>query len=79
MLTDIYSAHEDVSEKTSTGEILKGIDKNRFESVELINKEDIPAHIAGIIKDDDIVLILGAGDIREIGKPLVAEIKKVRT
>ncbi len=78
ILTDIYSAYEDTLEKTSTGEILKGIDKNRFESLELIDKENIPEYVSGIVKDNDIVLVLGAGDIREIAMPIVERIKKAR-
>ena len=76
VLTDIYSAHEDAAQKLSTAAIYDLLDKSRFERVDLVSKKDIPGFVSGIAKEDDIILVLGAGDIREQAEPLVRELEK---
>lgn len=78
VLTDIYSAHEDAIDKMSTVAIYELIDKKRFERVDLVAKKDIPEFVSGIAKKDDVILVLGAGDVREQAEPLVREIEKRR-
>lgn len=74
VLTDIYSAFESAKEKMSTSVIYDRLDKSRFERVELVKKPDIPEFVSGIVKPGDIVLVLGAGDIREQAAPLLRKI-----
>ena len=78
ILTDIYSADEDIIEGVGIEGVYNKIDKDRFQKMELAKKESIPELIAGIVKDKDTVLILGAGDIREISDELIFQIKSKR-
>jgi UDP-N-acetylmuramate--alanine ligase len=78
VLTDIYSAHEDAVEKLSTTAIYDRLDKSRFERVDLVPKKDIPGFVSGITKENDIILVLGAGDIREQAGPLVRRLEEKR-
>ncbi len=75
VLTDIYSADEDVDKSISSKDVYNAIDRNRFEDITFIRKEKIPAYIAGITKEKDVVMILGAGDIREVAPPVLEAIK----
>lgn len=76
VLTEIYSADEDRIKGVAVARICDLIDKNRFEKLEIVRKEMIPEFVAGIVKPDDVVLVLGAGDIREISGDIVREIGK---
>jgi UDP-N-acetylmuramate--alanine ligase len=77
ILTDVYSAFED----NIYGEEIKGIyekiDKGRFEATDFIEKDRIPDYVSEIIQENDIVLVLGAGDIREISGAIVEKIKEI--
>jgi len=75
VLTDIYSAHEDKVGGVLTKDIYDAIDKRHFEKVGLMAKEEIPSYLAKRARSGDVILILGAGDVREISAPLVATIK----
>ncbi len=76
ILTDVYSADEEPAAGIGIRDIYGKIDRSKFEELDFLAKKDIPRHIAGIAKDGDIVLILGAGDIREIAASVVGQIKK---
>ncbi|MGD2279077.1 MAG: UDP-N-acetylmuramate--L-alanine ligase [Candidatus Omnitrophota bacterium] len=76
VVTDIYSAFEDETQKADIRDIFKEIDKSRFEAFDFVEKSSIPEYISGIVKDNDTVLVLGAGDIREVTEPIVKSIKK---
>ena len=71
VLTDIYSAHEDAIEKMSTKAIYDLVDTARFKRVALVDKKDVPDFVSGIAREDDVILVLGAGDISEQARPLV--------
>ncbi|MDP8259222.1 MAG: UDP-N-acetylmuramate--L-alanine ligase [Candidatus Aadella gelida] len=75
ILTDIYSADEDNSDKMSVQDIVKKIDSNKFDKITVAEKCDIPGILPSMVKENDIVLILGAGDIREIGPDIVNRLK----
>jgi UDP-N-acetylmuramate--alanine ligase len=75
ILTDVYSAFEDNAKGGGTHEIYEKIDKDKFEILDLLEKSRIPDYISGIIQENDIVLVLGAGDIREISDLLVKKIR----
>lgn len=76
VLTDVYSADEDEFEGKGIMDIYRNIDKDRFTAVDLVDKDSIPAYISGIARDGDIVLILGAGDIRDIAGRTLKEVKR---
>jgi len=76
ILTDIYSADEEQGEGIGIRDIYERIDRARFELIDFIKKEDIPGYLSGIVCEKDTILVLGAGDIGEISRPLVEEIHK---
>jgi len=75
ILTGIYSADEDKIEGPLLERIYESIDKERFEKVEIRDKDKIPEYISSMVREDDIVLILGAGDIRDISPEIVNMLK----
>jgi UDP-N-acetylmuramate--alanine ligase len=76
VLTDVYSASEDPLAGVSTRNIFERIDKTKFETVKYLKKDQIPDFIGDIIKEKDLVLVMGAGDIRDISLPLSRNIRK---
>jgi len=76
ILTDVYSADEDPLHGVGIRDIYEKIDKDKFDALNFLEKKDIPEYVADVVRKRDIVLVLGAGDIREIAGSLVEEIKK---
>jgi UDP-N-acetylmuramate--alanine ligase len=76
ILTDVYSADEEPVEGVEIRDIYDRIDRNRFEMLDFVKKEEIPDLVSRIVRDKDLVLVLGAGDIREISAPLIEMIEK---
>ncbi len=74
ILTDIYSADEEAIEGVALDTICEAMDKSRFEIFRKIGKREIPEFVSAIVKENDIILVLGAGDIRDIAAPLIAMI-----
>jgi len=75
ILTDIYSADEEGAEKTSVEDLYKKVDCRKFDTIKIAGKHNVPQLIPDLAEADDIVLILGAGDIRDIGPEIVETIK----
>jgi UDP-N-acetylmuramate--alanine ligase len=76
ILTETYSADENPSDGKGVHDILNAIDKNKFQLVDFVKKEEIPEYVSHIVMERDIVLILGAGDIRDIARPLSDAIRE---
>lgn len=72
ILTDIYSAHEDRVEGAGIKGIYDRIDRSRFEHLDLVPKGSVSEKIAHLAREGDTVLVLGAGNIREVS-PLILE------
>ncbi|MFH1837418.1 MAG: UDP-N-acetylmuramate--L-alanine ligase [Candidatus Omnitrophota bacterium] len=78
VLTDIYSADEETQYKITINDLYNRIDHKNFERIELLKKDRIAGLVPDMVRKNDIILILGAGDIREIGSEIVENIKKMR-
>ncbi|MBL7072378.1 MAG: UDP-N-acetylmuramate--L-alanine ligase [Candidatus Omnitrophica bacterium] len=76
VLTDIYSADESAAEEIKIENICRDMDKTRFEKVVFLRKKDIPEFIRETAKQDDMVLVLGAGDIREVSGKIIDRIRR---
>ncbi len=76
ILTDIYSADEKEKSKISVHEILSRVNREQFSRVEYFPKDRIAEFIPKCISGKDIVLVLGAGDIREIAPEILKSIEK---
>ncbi|MFH1878878.1 MAG: UDP-N-acetylmuramate--L-alanine ligase [Candidatus Omnitrophota bacterium] len=75
ILTDVYSADESPVNGKGVLDIYNGMDKNKFEIFEYLNKIDIPGYLSKVVKENDVILILGAGDIREISGEVILRIQ----
>ena len=76
ILTDIYSADEDTSGKMDIKVLFDAIDKDVFSESHLARKEDVAGLVSGIVRTGDTVLVLGAGDIRDISGDLLDAIRQ---
>jgi UDP-N-acetylmuramate--alanine ligase len=79
VLTDIYAAGENPIVNVTAELVADSIKKNGKNVVFIKNREDIPAYLLDICRKGDLVIILGAGDIRKTGelfaKKLMTRIK----
>ena len=76
ILTDIYSAFEKEADQISARDIFEKIDKNNFERADFVEKEHIPEYVSDIVRENDIVLVLGAGDIMEEAGAIAEKIRE---
>ena len=63
ILTEIYPAREEQIKGITSKIILDNLDG--IDSY-ILDKEDIPNKIAAISKDNDMIIVMGAGDIKSI-------------
>jgi UDP-N-acetylmuramate--alanine ligase len=76
IVTDIYAAGEDAIAGVSSEALYQAIKKQGHLEVEYIAAKDaIVAELSESLKDGDIVLTLGAGDVYKIGEALVAALQ----
>ncbi|MBN2158279.1 MAG: UDP-N-acetylmuramate--L-alanine ligase [Spirochaetes bacterium] len=76
-LTEIYPAGEQPIEGVTSQLIREAVLKHEGREAVIISCfEDIPGQIARRVRDDDVVLTLGAGDIYKAGARIIEEIKK---
>jgi UDP-N-acetylmuramate--alanine ligase len=74
-LTEIYPAGESPIEGVSSRLICESIEKHENRKATLIGKfEDIPSSVLPHLKEGDIVLTLGAGDIYKAGPMILKKI-----
>ncbi len=79
VLTDIYAASEKPLEGASTEELYKKIKERNVLPVVYLKKEDIVKHLLREIRDGDLVIILGAGDITWVGDDFVRELQLAKS
>lgn len=79
IIAPIYAAREQPMEGVSSENLVSLMKRNGFDNVRFAaDKADIVQQLAGSVTDGDLVLVLGAGDIRQVTEEL-AEILKGRT
>ena len=72
ILTDVYAAGEKPIEDATAERLVAEIRRHGQKDVTLIaNRELIPEHLAKIVREGDIVITLGAGNIWQQGEALV--------
>lgn len=77
IITDIYAASEVPLEGITAGCIYDKIkERAPHKEIYFLPKEEIVIHLLGIIKPDDLVITLGAGDIVKISDELVEKLKR---
>lgn len=70
ILTDIYAASEKAIEGVTSEKLFLEMKKRGMENVEYIKKNMIADRVMDLATKDDIVLILGAGDINDVAREL---------
>ncbi|MBP8976251.1 MAG: UDP-N-acetylmuramate--L-alanine ligase [Bacteroidetes bacterium] len=79
VVTDVYPAREEPIQGV-TGELIVDAAK-RFghkEAYYVQNKTDVPQFLMNIVKEGDIVVTMGAGDIWKFGEQFIKELKSKR-
>ena len=71
VITDIYSAHERPMHDVSGRDICESAKKCGHKDVHFVSKDDIIKHLTRVLRPDDAVFILGAGDIAELPKKVI--------
>jgi UDP-N-acetylmuramate--alanine ligase len=75
IITDIYAASEQPIEDVNAQGLLSKIKEIGLnKEVLYLAKENILPHILGMIKDGDLVMTLGAGDIVRVSDALAQEL-----
>ena len=71
LLTPIYSANEEIKDKHLLEKMRQGIQENTKNEVIVFKKQsDIVAYLADSLKDGEIVITMGAGDIFKVSHKL---------
>jgi UDP-N-acetylmuramate--L-alanine ligase/UDP-N-acetylenolpyruvoylglucosamine reductase len=65
ILTDIYAASEKPMRNVSIKTIYDKVVANGPADVEIVDKDRIPEHVAGIARPGDMIVMMGAGDIKK--------------
>ncbi len=76
ILTDIYAASEKPIEGISVKTIYDKVIKSGLKDVRIMKKGDIADHVFKIKRPGDMILVLGAGDIKEVADELFERFKK---
>jgi len=76
ILTDIYAASEDPMEGVSVKNIYDRVKLHGLNDVTMMNKESVTRHIMDIKKPGDMIVVLGAGDIKEVSDELSERLNK---
>ncbi len=72
IVTDIYASREEPMPGVDAGLIVDAARAQGCNTIELVrDMETVPRHLAPELRDGDLVLILGAGNINRIGAPLL--------
>lgn len=76
ILTDIYAASEKEIEGVSIKNIYDRVKMNGLDDVMVLEKGKIPEYVMRIKKKGDMILVLGAGDIKEVANRLAEMMTK---
>jgi UDP-N-acetylmuramate--alanine ligase len=69
VITDIYPASEAPIEGVTSQVLAEAVRRHGQKDVTYVaDRQEIPAHLKGVVKSGDIVLTLGAGNIWQIGE-----------
>ena len=76
ILTDIYAASEEPIEGISSKVIYDRVKRNGPEDVIMLEKKDITEHVMKNKRAGDMILVLGAGDIKDVANELSERLNK---
>jgi UDP-N-acetylmuramate--alanine ligase len=79
ILTDIYSAGEEPIEGVSAERLANEVVRHGQRDVTYIaNRDDIPEHLLKVVREGDIVLTLGAGNLWQTGEVFLDRLREKR-
>ena len=76
ILTDIYAASEEPIEGVSSMVIYDRVKRSGHGDVIMLDKKDITEHVMKLKKSGDMILVLGAGDIKDVANELSDKLNK---
>jgi UDP-N-acetylmuramate--alanine ligase len=77
IITDVFSAQEKNNFEVSSEIIINNIKSHKHPSAVYIDdKNTIPAYLIPKLKDGDLVVTMGAGDIHQVSKALLNELER---
>jgi UDP-N-acetylmuramate--alanine ligase len=72
VVTDVYPAGEDPIAGVDAAAVVASLRRNGHPAVELVPRlDDVPKALRRLVEDGDVVLTLGAGNVRSVGLDLV--------
>ena len=75
IVTDIYAAREKPIDGVSAEQIVEAVNSNGLKRAEYIaDKTQVAAHVLPDLRADDMVIVMGAGDIRVVGEQILGEL-----
>ncbi|MBI4974283.1 MAG: UDP-N-acetylmuramate dehydrogenase [Candidatus Omnitrophica bacterium] len=74
ILTDIYAASERPIEGVSTKNIFDNVVRSGLDDVAIMKKDDIASYVMKLKRPGDMILVLGAGDIKRVADILSEEL-----
>ena len=77
ILTDIYAASEKETAGVSTEQLFDKIHAQKSSPLFYLPKDKIIQHLLTVLKPDDLILFLGAGDIYHLSDELVQELSTI--
>ncbi len=77
ILTDIYAASEKAIPGVSIRSVYDSVRQNGLEDVTILEKEKIADYVMKIASSGDMVIVMGAGDIKKVADELCEKLKKV--
>lgn len=75
ILTDIYSAGETPIEGITTENLLKKIEHDCVSGVKYSHRTNLPHFLRSILKTNDVLVTMGAGDITKVGPEVLAQLQ----
>ena len=76
IITDIYAASEDPIPGVDAADLVGGIMEHGHKDVMHVSGDDaIVDHLMKIVKEDDMVITLGAGNVWQIGERFIEKFK----
>jgi len=76
ILTNIYAASEAPIEGISIKSIYDKVKASGVRDIVVMDKEKIPSHIMTIKKRGDMIVVMGAGDIKKVADELTEELRR---
>lgn len=76
ILTDIYAASEEPIEGVSVKNIYDRVKRSGVNDVTMMSKENVADHVMKLKKRGDMIIVLGAGDIKEVANELSERLNK---